>query len=111
MAANDTITFTDNGVKYTLEFDRDSATRAERAMGISMSELQTGKTYLVKDLFAAAFAKHHPHIKPSTVESLFNRITDKTGLYQKLVYMYASAASTVLEDPEDEGNAISWKAE
>lgn len=111
MASSEIITFEDKGTTYTLEFDRETAVRAERAFGISMAELQTGKTYMVRDLFAAAFVKHHPHIKPTTVQSFYDRITDKVDLYNKLALMYAAAAGTLLEDPEDMGNAISWKSE
>lgn len=109
MASNDRITFESNGTTYTLEFDRDSATRAERTFGISLSDLQSGKTYLVHDLFFAAFIKHHPHIKGPVVEDFFNRMPDKTELYQKLVQMYAAAAGSLLDDPEDEGKVLSWK--
>lgn len=110
MAANKQIVFESNGAKYTLEFDRDTAQRAERGLGISMSELQSGKTYMVHDLFAAAFLKHHPHAKPSTIDGFFEAISDKAGLYEALVEMYVDAAASLLEEPE-EGKAISWKVQ
>lgn len=111
MANNDRIVFESNGAKYTLEFDRDTAVKAERAFGISLAELQSGKTYIVHDLFVASFMKHHPHIKGQVVEEFFKNISNKSELYSKLVTMYAAAAGSLLEEPEDEGKAISWKAE
>lgn len=111
MAANNRITFESNGSTYILEFDRDSAQRAERSLGISMADLQSGKTYLVHDLFMAAFIKHHPHIKGTVVDQFFENIENKTELYSALVRMYAEAAGSLLDDPEDEGKAISWKVE
>lgn len=109
MAANTKIKFEYEGTTYTLEFDRDTAQKAERAFGISIGEIQSGKTYLVHDLFMAAFMKHHPHIKPSVVDGFFENIKDKTELYQTLAKMYAEAAGSLLDEPEDEGKAIGWK--
>lgn len=109
MASNEKIVFEYEGTKYTLEFDRETAVQAERAFGISVSELNSGKSHVVKDLFAASFLKHHPKIKNTTVNMFYDNIEDKTGLYRHLSEMYAAAAQTLLEDPEDEGKAISWK--
>lgn len=108
MAENQMIKFDYNGTTYVLEFDRESAVRAERMYDISMSELQSGKSYLAEALFAAALAKHHPKMKSSTAKTLFDLMEDKVGLYTKLTGMYAAAAGSLLDDPSDEGKAITW---
>ena len=110
MAHNTRITFEWNGSEYVLEFDRDSAVKAEEGYGISMRELSAGKASTAYDLFACAFIKHHPRIKGSTVKAIYDQMTDKVGLNEQLMQMYAEAAGSLLDDPDDEGKAISWKA-
>lgn len=102
------IVFTDNGVQYTLGFDRASAMKAEKLFDLSLNEAMSGKSSAIQNLFYAAFIKNHPHIKPRTVQSLWEKLTDKQSLYQALVAMYGNTAGSVLEEPE-EGKGISWK--
>ena len=104
----DRITFEYEGAEYILEFDRESAQRAEMMFDVSMNELLSGKTSMMYALFTAAFLKHHPKIKTSTVQMFWNRMPDKQELYMALVTMYYNTVGTLLEDPE-EGNALSWK--
>ena len=40
---------------------------------------------------------------------MFDKMSDKAGLYQMLAAMYLETASSVLEEP-DAGNALTWKA-
>ena len=102
------IKFQSNGATYTLEFDRSTAMQAERMYDVSISEVQSGKVSLLPALFAAAFMKHHPHIKGGVVSGLLDQMGDKAGLYQELARMYMETASSVLEEPE-EGKALAWK--
>lgn len=102
------IVFTDNGVQYTLGFDRASAMKAEKMFDLSLNEAMSGKSSAIQSLFYGAFIKNHPHIKPRTVQQLWEKLTDKQGLYEALVAMYGNTAGSVLEEPE-EGKGISWK--
>jgi hypothetical protein len=38
-------------------------------------------------------------------------MSDKQGLLEALLGMYAETVATLLEEPEDEGKAISWALE
>lgn len=103
------IVFTDNGVSYVLGFDRASAMKAEKMFDLSLSEAMSGKASAIQSLFFAAFIKNHPHIKPRTMQQLWNKLEDKQGLYEVLVGMYGNTAGSVLEEPE-QGKGIGWKA-
>ena len=105
---HDRITFEYEGTEYILEFDRETAQKAELTFDVSMSELLSGKTAMMYALFTAAFMKHHPRIKPTTVRMFWERMPEKQELYAALVAMYGNTVGTLLEDPE-EGKAISWK--
>lgn len=103
------IEFTDNGVSYVLGFDRASAMKAEKMFDLSLSEAMSGKASAIQSLFFAAFIKNHPHIKPRTMQQLWNKLEDKQSLYEVLVGMYGNTAGSVLEEPE-KGKGIGWKA-
>ena len=75
---------------------------------LSLQEVTSGKVTAVRELFMAAFIKHHPHIKPSVANGFFDAMPDKSALYEKLVEMYGETVGTLLDEP-DEGKAISWK--
>lgn len=102
------ITFTDEfGVQFTIGFDRASAMQAEAIYGLSFSEAMSGKSYVIRNLFAASFIKNHPNIKPQTVERLWANMRNKRELYQTLALIYGNTAGSVLEEPE-EGKGTSW---
>ncbi len=103
------IKFSYEGSDFLLEYDRESAERAESLFGISPTEVFTGKVTVMKALFAGAFIKHHPKAKTTTIDALWDLMPDKDELYKTLVGMYMNTVGTLLEDPE-EGKALSWEA-
>lgn len=98
------------GVIYTLEFDRKSASIAERTFGFSTADLMGGKLTYFPQLFQAAFQKHHPKIRPAVVSELFEQAENKMELYEALTAMYAECVSTLVDEPA-EGNGIGWELE
>lgn len=105
------IEFDWQGSQYTMEFDRDSVTYVEKLFDVKWADVTAGKFTAFKALFHASFLKHHPHIKESTVNTLFAGFTEKTELFKTLVLMYNACMNTLMDEPEeDSGNAISWKA-
>lgn len=105
------IQFEANGKQYELEFDRQTAAVAEKRYGISLGEVLDGKLTYLPLLFNAAFLKHHPKERQSVIDALFDGMSDKQGLLEALLGMYAETVATLLEEPEDEGKAISWAIE
>lgn len=97
-------------VTYTLEFDRRSASIAERTFGFSAPDLMGGKVTYFPQLFQAAFMKHHPKIKPSVVQGLFEDAENKEELYEALTAMFIECVGTLMDEPE-EGNGIGWTLE
>ena len=97
-------------VVYTLEFDRKSASIAERTFGFSTADLIAGKLTYFPQLFQAAFLKHHPKIRPSVVNGLFDEVENKQELFEALTAMYAECVSSLIDEPA-EGNGIGWEME
>lgn len=101
------VQFEYNGCVYTMEFNRRSVEVAEQRFGISITELQSGKMAYLPGLFQCSLLMHHPHMKQSTVDMLFNRMENKLDLMMCLMELYANAINSMFEEPE-EGKAISW---
>ena len=107
-----TITFEYKDKQYTLEFDRSSVLRAERMYDFRLNELLGAvKMGTMHDMFTAAFYKHHPKASQSLINEIYNHMSEKVDLYQKLVQMYILVANSVIGDDEEaeEGNLVSWK--
>lgn len=96
------------GTEYYLEFDRRTVEIAEEALGLTIADVRAQKITTFFKLFHAALLKHHPKIKPSTVEKLYELQDDKVGLHQDLLEMYGETVNTLLDD-NHEGNGITRK--
>ena len=101
------IRFNWNGTEYIMEFDRDTAMQTEKGFDLSMNDIRSGKLSALEALFAGSFLKHHPNMKQTTIDTIFQSMPNKTELFKTLVAMYSSCINTLLQEP-DEGNAISW---
>ena len=103
------ITFDYEGTEYTMEFDRDTVAQTEKVFDITIGDVRDGKIGAFEGLFYGAFLKHHPNMKPATVENFMRLMPDKMSLFRNLAIMYMNCVNTLLEDPEP-GKAIGWKA-
>lgn len=104
------ITFEYEGEKYTLEFDRESVLASEKMFDISINDIQSLKMVAFDGLFRGAFLKHHADIDQDVVEEIMGCFKDKLGLFKHLSNMYGYCWRSLIDDPADEGNAISWEA-
>jgi len=100
--------FTYEGTDYFLEFDRASVEMTEDALGLSVAELTSPKMSTHKKLFWGALLKHHPNVKQSTVEHLYQLQADKRSLFNALLAMYVDTYETLLEAPA-EGEALTLR--
>ena len=100
---------THKGESYTLEFTRRTVAAME-ANGFVASEVGKFPMSLLK-LFSGAFEANHPKVKQQKREQIYDSLTNKTGLLEKLVEMYNEPIAALMEDPDgtDEGNAT-WTA-
>lgn len=94
------------GTTYTMEFDRATVKAAESAFGFDISNVTTPSTTNMENLFHASLLKHHPNIKPTTVDMLYAPQADKVGMFQDLVAMYMETVGTLLVEG-DKGKAVS----
>ena len=104
------ISFTWEGSEYTLEYNRASAELLEKKLGINIVKMVSGGDIRITDLpvlFRVALMMHHPDMKASTANALYDLLSNKDDLYLALVEMLAATISDIFEEPE-EGKAISW---
>lgn len=97
------------GTKYTIEYNRAALRVLEDNYDFNIEDLQKGKLSKLPDLFYVGFAMHHPNMKRSTSDAIYDRIGDKEGLLAVLVQLYTVALTSLFAEP-DEGKAVSWKA-
>lgn len=105
------ITLTDKttGKVYTLEFNRKSIEMMER-QGFILDELTDKPATMLPMLFRGAFLMHHPTVRRDVVDALYDAISNKTALIEKLSDMYSEPLLTLISDSEtDEGN-VEWGA-
>ena len=104
------ISFEYKGKEYTLEYTRESVKQMQRE-GFAASDLVNKPMIVLPQLFAGAFKAHHRFdVKQKDIEEIFAQFKNKQALVEKLAEMYHEPMETLMDDPEDEGNAIAWEA-
>lgn len=92
---------------YTLEYTRESI-RTMESMGFIADELFSKPALRIPELFYGAFAVHHRGIKRKEVDKMFNGITNRSELIQKLAEMYRETLSTLVEESEGNEGNVTW---
>ena len=100
------INLTYDKTEYTLEYSRQSVKTME-SQGFVLDELTSKPMTMIPMLFSGAFIKNHRGMKRSLVDEIYDGISDKTGLMEALMEMYAETLSTLTENSQDEGN-VTW---
>lgn len=100
-----TITDPDEGREYTLEFNRKSVVKAERA-GLDINQIDSKSMTMITLLFWAAFQMHHPHM---TLEQTDKILFDSLGglTEEEVEYLgklYAATLSTLISSKEEGQN-------
>lgn len=101
------ITFNYDGIDYTLYFTRNSIRKME-SEGFSVSEYDKKPMTVANDLFRGAFIANHPMTRTSLIDTIFEKISDKEGLFEALVALYQAPFEAMTENPAEGG--IAWKA-
>ena len=91
--------------EYELEFNRQSVKMME-SQGFVLDEITSKPMTMIPLLFSGAFIKNCKGTKRVVIDEIFDSISDKTGLMQALMEMYADTLST-LTDSVGEGN-VTW---
>lgn len=100
------ITFDYNGKTYTLEYNRRSIMKMEQN-GFDIDYASSKPMSTIPVLFEGAFLMHHPYAKKEVIDEIFDLFTDKQGLFEALVEMYAEPLQALVEDSTSK-NAIAW---
>lgn len=100
------ISMTHNKTEYILEYNRQSVKTME-AQGFILDELTSKPMTMIPLLFSGAFIKNHRGVKRSVVDEIFDNLSDKNGLMEALMEMYAETLSALTESNESEGN-VTW---
>lgn len=103
------ISFTHEGVKYTLEFTRKSVEVMER-QGFVAEDLLSKPMSNLPALFAGSFIANHRFVKRETIEAIYDKLPDKQNLLAKLVEMYNEPIQALLEDPQETEGNVKWEA-
>lgn len=106
---NTTINLTWKGDKYTLEYDRSTVKILENA-GFVLEEFLRKPMNNIELVFSCAFLKNHRNISQNTIDAIFDKVKDKSGLLQVLQTMIQDTYESLLDEPDDneEGNAT-WE--
>lgn len=91
--------------EYELEFNRQSVKMME-SQGFVLDEITSKPMTMIPLLFSGAFIKNCKGTKRAVIDDIFEGVSDKTGLMQALMEMYAETLSTLTDDV-GEGN-VSW---
>ena len=98
------------GKEYTLEYTRETVKQMERE-GFIASDIITKPVLTLPKLFAGAFKAHHKFdTKQKTIEEIFDALSNKGALVEKLAEMYNEPIEALIEDCGDEKNAAVWDA-
>lgn len=105
-----TLKLTFDGTTYELEYTKASVKQME-SRGFSISELATKPMNLLPMLFAGAFIAHHPNMRMTEIDKIFEKVTNKEDCLEKLLEMYNEPIDALLDEPDekDPGKAV-WEA-
>lgn len=99
-----------NGKDYCLEYTRETVKQMERE-GFVSSDIVAKPMSTLPKLFAGAFKAHHRYdTKQKVIEEIFDALSNKGALVEKLAEMYSEPMETLMDDCGDEKNAAVWDA-
>lgn len=104
-----TLTITWHGEQYILEYTRRSVKEMESS-GFVASDVKNKPLTGLLDLFCGAFIANHAKVVRQKREQIYDSLSNKDKLMERLTEMYNEPLATLMEDPDgDEGNAT-WTA-
>ena len=107
---NKQIIFEFEGKEYTLEFTRESIKQMERE-GFVLEDVAKKPMLTLPVFFAGAFKAHHRFdTKQKKIDEIFEKFSNKQALFSKLLDMYQEPMETLIDNENNEGNAIAWEA-
>ena len=93
------ITFRYKGKDYCLEYTRKSIETMER-QGFVADDILTKPMSVLPAMFAGAFLANHRYERKDVIDEIFEQLTNKGELIEKLAEMYNEPIKALLDDPE-----------
>lgn len=104
------INFEYNDKEYCLEFTRETIKQMERE-GFVANDIITKPMTSLPKLFAGAFKAHHKFdTKQKVIDEIFDSLSNKGALIEKLAEMYNEPIEALMDDGGEAKNAIMWEA-
>lgn len=104
-----TIKFVDDGIEYTLEFNREVIQEMERK-GFNIQEIDSKPMTMIPILIQGSFKMHHKYVGKEQIQRLYDSFPNKDLFLEKIVDMYVEAFDTLTSEPKDKENLIHWEA-
>lgn len=102
------IRFEYEGTRYTLEFNRNAIRKMERG-GFVAEDIQTRPMTVLPELFAGAFIMHHPYLKRDKIDAIYEKMTNRMKLIERLGEMYQEPLLALLDEPESDAGNVTWE--
>ena len=103
------VSFEHEGKEYTLCFSRRTVEKLEK-LGFEGGALDNKMMTMLPMFFWGAFLAKQPFMKKENTDKILPLFKNKEALYEKLSELYNEPMAALIDDPEDEGNAIAWEA-
>jgi hypothetical protein len=105
------ISFTYEGAKYTLAFNRQTVQQLSQ-LGFRSNMITEQPEIGVPMLFRGAFMVHHRNMRNEQKDKIYESITNRRQLIEQLYIMYLEPINAMLEEPEegDEAKNVTWEA-
>lgn len=103
------IIFEFEGVTYTLEFTRKSIETMER-QGFVVSSITEKPMLTLPALFAGSFLAHHRFTKKEIIDQIFEKMTNKQELINKLAEMFNEPIMAMMDEPLETAGNVMWEA-
>lgn len=105
---NTKITFTYEGIDYTLEYNRMSVKALENN-GFSLEEFSKKPMVNIEMAFAGAFIKNHRKTSQKTIDEIYHLFKDKDSLIETISKMISECYESLMDEPEDNEGNIEWE--
>jgi len=93
------IKITYNKKEYTLEFTRGSVGVIERR-GFVADEVESKPVTMIPILYSGAFQCHHPSVKQTLIDEIYDSLGNKAGFISALAEMYGETLESLVSDGE-----------
>jgi hypothetical protein len=118
MAKPKTISFEYEGEKYTLEFNRETYEKTEKA-GVTISRIENlaenpyDAVEVIPELWFRAFQMHHPDITRDKADEMYHSMADKggeddLGLIGALTEIFVEPVAILFKEPGNTKWSKSW---